>query len=101
MFKIGQKVKIRSWQGSIELSNIIYVIDCITNNRIYLNLQNKSDALKGAKLSFDITKDRERYLMSINPICPVCNEEVEIEDKKVKKHNHNNQLCYGSYTPYV
>ena len=39
-------------------------------------------------------------LRNPNPICIVCGQDIEIKDNKVKEHKHNEELCYGSYTPY-
>ena len=32
--------------------------------------------------------------------CPVCKQKITVDNGKIKEHKHNNELCYGSYTPY-
>jgi len=42
-------------------------------------------------------RDKELSLL----LCPVCEQEIEIEnDKIIKEHKHNDELCYGSYIPF-
>lgn len=34
-----------------------------------------------------------------NGFCPVCKQEVGLDNKVIKKHNVESRLCYGSYMP--
>ena len=98
-FKVGQRVKIKTWLDIERFRDVVYFIEKIDNNII--TIKRITEPGFGAELYFEIGSNYcDEVLILAEPICPVCNEEVEIEDKKVKKHNHNNELCYGSFTPY-
>jgi len=90
-FKVGDRVRI----GSMALpSNKKYF------GRVYV-------VTGYAALSeFYIVSDikwtvHSRYMKLAENTCPVCNQNIEVESNKIKEHKHNNELCYGSYTPYV
>lgn|SRR5581483_6281555 len=91
-FKVGQKVKIMTWQNVKSLKDIVYVIKSIDSPYpITLKL------FSGEGL--DRLDVEENILMAIGILCPVCEQEVETENSKIKEHKHNNELCYGSYIP--
>ena len=86
-FKYGDKVRIKDAKWS----------------PVYIFISSRKD---GSDMCFVKRGDfyaesNVNHLELAAPVCPVCNQEVVIENKKVKEHSHNNELCYGSYVPYV
>src|SRR5581483_11502540 len=59
---------------------------------------NRSD--DGLPIKGQIYHFKESHLIMAPPTCPICKEEVIIQDSKIIKHEHNKEICYGSYTPY-
>jgi|SRR5581483_12364041 len=96
MFRVGQKVRLTE---KAKESDFKYFSgkDCILvirdhDDRIYtLSIEDK--------IKCDNVFAYANELLAVYPICPVCNQEVEVNNNKIKVHNYNNELCYGSYTP--
>ena len=93
MFKVGQKARIKG-------TNSIIKITGIETNGIEIT------GIDG-NLVFSFPEDGYKYwrgyadeLVLVNSFCPVCGQEIAIENNKIKEHKHNNEICYGSYTPY-
>ena len=99
-FKVGEKAKLKAWQCNSLLKDVICVVEgfiTYSGNRI-VTLKN-TDVGPNLILGNKVT-EYESELIPMGLYCPVCNNEIEIENNKIKKHNHNNEVCYGSYTPH-
>ena len=86
-FKIGDRVKVKD----CKLDHIFFVKGI--GGDVYW-LETYRD---GVPVASYYRRQDEIYLAV--PTCPVCEKEVEVENNKIKEHQHNNELCYGSYTP--
>jgi len=102
MFKVGQRVKL-NYAGKTEeflyfnhLWNATFVVLAARKDICKVQLQ-ELHSINNVKLGvYDVEC---KYFEPTNPICPICNQEVGEENNKIKQHNHNNEICYGSYTP--
>ena len=103
MLERGQKVVVRQSSKRWKFfKNCIFIVENVSND-ICLVM-----GIKGMKLGENCSSVRGMWnsfmpqeLKPFAPTCPVCNQEIQLEDNKVKEHNHNYAVCYGSYTPYV
>ena len=98
MLKIGQKFKL-SELGKERFSSIYW-------DSVFIITRRFDNGINHVQLEKDVKSGFPTYLCwntDIQPlgnsVCPVCEQEIEIESNKIKQHNYNNELCYGSYTP--
>jgi len=87
-FKFGQKVRLKSEP------NDVFTITNIIEHR-YIIIKATSSPPGYYKC---IVNDSDIYSAEIS-MCPVCYQDVECENDKIKEHKNHNELCYGSYTP--
>src|SRR5581483_7415839 len=95
-FEVGQKVKVK-WN---KYDTTYVITDIYTHG--YFGTTGTRYTLKyfsGNKNCLDLMINlSSESLILINSPCPVCNQEVETENNKIKEHKYNSELCYGSYT---
>jgi len=90
-FKIGQRVRISHYNNN-PFEGTAIIID--KSKSPFGNLYTLQHEQEHWKRYYG-----EKLITAADDICPVCEKQIEIEDNKVKPHQHNNELCYGSYTP--
>jgi len=95
-FRVGQKVLLKSYPFSNlatagaweKWKNVVFIVERPGNVTCLVR------CIQGI-FHFEL-----KNLKPFAPICPVCEQEIKIESKKIREHYHNDELCYGSYTPY-
>jgi|SRR5581483_1252544 len=102
MFRVGQRVRLNEYaKKHIFYSRIIKdnVFTVVGQNGPFLVMLTK---YKQNNAGEDVVVQAlPQELAFANPTCPVCNQEIETEDNKIKEHNYNSEICYGSYIPIV
>jgi len=100
LFKVGDKVKLNSLGRNQEefwnYKNSIFIV--LYQRGQLLRVQLDFCYLRQYK-NIGVFHTRSEYFEPLNPVCPVCEQKVEVENNKIKEHKHNNELCYGSYMP--
>ena len=100
MYELGQIVRIRegvAWAKNIGGGSGIgrddyFKITYIYKTRREYNIEKRYPIL----IYLQVTEDE---IESVDTICPVCNQEAGKENNKIKKHEHDGKICYGSFTP--
>jgi len=101
-FKVGQRVKLTE-KGRSHYTpgmwNEIFIISAVLKTPVSLPPAYKLNIVKYPAVK--PTYVLEDGICLAAPTCPVCEQEIETDNNKIKEHKYKHQLCYGSYTPIL